>query len=261
MSGEGRRRGSHHAERGKCSILTDKLPYFDRVLWTPISFSVSVKTLSVADSDQRKEECNSLGIRLERSKQFVASSTHYVTRAVNYTVPLFNSLVALASIVTPDYIDEVVRRAKLSNDEEDSLQKVFRLPDAKDYFPDEVTTELMSREDSRDLLASNELRRTLFVGTTLLLVHGEEGLNKSIEQQAGICKGIGARLVTLNASTLDDYDAMLRFLRRTKSEAETYVAECGEAASQAPDEGLVVVCSDGDIEADWHGRVVTITRK
>ncbi|UZJ56867.1 hypothetical protein CBS101457_006187 [Exobasidium rhododendri] len=166
-----------------------------------------------------------------------------------------------ASIVTLEYVAEVIRRGKLAREDPDSLQRLFKLPNAIDYFPDEVTTDLMSKEKSREVLVRNEVRKTLFVGTTLLIVHGEQGHSKSLESLASICKAAGARIVTEDVSMLSDEESLLRCFRRNKSEAETYLAESGEAASQAPDEGLVVVCEDKDVGASWHKSVMLMTRR
>jgi hypothetical protein len=78
-----------------------------------------------------------------------------------------------------------------------------------------------------------------------------------------VCKEAGARIAIGNAAVLleEGDDAMLRFFRRNKSEAETYLAECGGNASEAPDEGLVVLCSSEDRDAEWRHRVVDVTRQ
>jgi hypothetical protein len=207
------------------------------------------------------EDCHSLGIRLVRSKQFVANSTHFITKSVVYTVPLLTTLVSSAYIVTIAFVDEVIRRSKLPKQDADSFQKVFVPPDERDYFPEEVTTEIMSREESKRGFAANKQRQTLFVGTTLLLLHEGEAGNRQLESVAALCKGAGARVVNGDVSTLTDDETMLRFFRRNKSEAETFLAENGAAASQAPDEGLVVVCSGEDTTAGWYSNVVLMTRR
>jgi hypothetical protein len=270
----------------KQTVLTRQILPDQRVLWVPIAFTVSLK-LSKEAVEGRRKDCNLLGIRLERSKQFLPSSTYFVVQSIMYTIPLLHALVSAAPIVTIDFVDEILRRGKLAKEEQDSLERHFKLPNEAEYFPDDVTTDLMSREESLKCLAADQRCKTQFVGTTLLLLHGQDGLSKvsdencegkvilhrslnrkpfnfalqTLEQPVGVCKEAGARIVRGDASKLDEEESMLRFLRRNKSEAETNLATFGEAASQAPDDGLVVVCNVDDVEEDWHDRAVHLTRR
>jgi hypothetical protein len=69
------------------------------------------------------------------------------------------------------------------------------------------------------------------------------------------------RIIVENVAKYKDDDAMLRLLRRNLSEAQSLLAECGEAASQAPDDGLVVIYDNDDLGADWQTKLVQMTKQ
>lgn len=84
---------------------------------------------------------------------------------------------------------------------------------------------------------------------------------QAAEQLLPICKSSGARTVDADISQYRDDETVLRLLRRNKSEAETLLAEHGEAASEAPDDGLVVICDMEDSNTIWYQRVVRLTKQ
>jgi hypothetical protein len=144
----------------------------------PLVFGVSAK-ISKEEVEKRKPECTSLGIGMERSKQYVLHTTHLVLPSPSMlTAPLMQALMAAAHLVTLEYVDEVLRRAKLEAKDANSLEKRFHLPDAEDYFPEDIEIEGMLKPQVAQALAANERRRTMFVGTTFLFVHGEDGMGK-----------------------------------------------------------------------------------
>ena len=250
------------------------------MLWLPIVFNASTR-VPKEEVEQRRVELESLGIRVARNKQVRADTTHFVTPSVLPTVALVHALVLAAPIVTMAYVDEVARRATLPATDEDSLERRFELPNAEDYFPDERQIEDMTWQGIKVAFAVSQRRKTLLLGTTLLLMHTDAGLSKvslprsdpvinltlyplhlqSLEQTVAPSKAAGARISYGDISQMVSDEALLRFLRRNKSEAQTFLAECGEGASEAPDEGLVVLCASEDMESRWCERVRTMTRR
>jgi hypothetical protein len=129
--------------------------------------------------EQQKQDCQMLGIGLERNKQFPPNATHFVLpTSAALTAPVLQALMAAAHLVTTDYVDELIKRAKLNKEIEGSLERLFVLPDAQAYFPDDIEIESMQRPQVVKVLAANERRKTMFVGTTFLFVHGDGGLSK-----------------------------------------------------------------------------------
>lgn len=80
----------------------------------------------------------------------------------------------------------------------------------------------------------------------------------------GLAQQIGAVTDRVYSSDvrLEQDDETLRFLRKKKSEAQSYLATCGEEASEAPDDGLVVVVASVtvDARAPWFRRLTRCTR-
>lgn len=129
--------------------------------------------------EQLKPQCNLFGIGMERSKHFLPQTTHFVLpTSSNLTAPLMQALMAAAHLVTLDYVDQVLRLAKLDAEDANSLEKHFRLPDEEGYFPDGIEIEGMIKPQVARALAANERRKTMFVGTTFLFIHGDNGMSK-----------------------------------------------------------------------------------
>lgn len=89
-----------------------------------------------------------------------------------------HAVATAAPLVTIGYLDEVIRRAELDKDDEESLQRRYELPSAEHYFPEEIEVEDMTRKEVKAALAPKMSRKTLFVGTTMLFLHDERGLQK-----------------------------------------------------------------------------------
>lgn len=76
-----------------------------------------------------------------------------------------------------------------------------------------------------------------------------------------ICTAAGGRVAIGDGSSVTDDESALRFLRSHRNAAQTFLAECGERASEAPDEGLVVICAQEDMSSDWYARLARMTRQ
>jgi hypothetical protein len=75
-----------------------------------------------------------------------------------------------------------------------------------------------------------------------------------------LCKAGRGRVVVESAARIKVDEMVLLVLRRNLSEAQSLLAECGEAASEAPDEGLVVICGMDDFDTDWYKKLIHLTR-
>lgn len=76
-----------------------------------------------------------------------------------------------------------------------------------------------------------------------------------------VCTAAGGRVVIGDGLNVTDDESALRFLRSHRNAAQTFLADCGETASEAPDEGLVVICAHDDMQSDWCVILARMTRQ
>lgn len=108
-----------------------------------------------------------------RSKNNMPNLTHLVvSNSSSFTVPTMLAIISAAHLITIEYVDEITQKGQ------NILEKRFVLPNPRDFLPKDFVIPDMTKSEAKEVVVANERRKTLFVGTTFLLLHSEEGLSK-----------------------------------------------------------------------------------
>lgn len=248
---------------GDTVVLSKSAPAV-KLLWIPLNVYYHFKIKE--DELQRKaREAGDMLVYMRRGKgPFDPLATHFAVAQPKVSVLLLQALISAVPVVRPDYVEEILRRGSLEPDDPEAYERELRLPLSEEFLPEVFHAEGMDRAELTKCILPSVKRTRLLKGTTLLFVLDGEDEVKMANDVEGLAQQTGAitdRIVSSDARLQEDGEA-LRFLRQKKTEAQSYLATCGEEASEAPDEGLVVIVApqNADARLPWFQRLAKYSR-
>ncbi|KAF9013786.1 hypothetical protein BDZ89DRAFT_457079 [Hymenopellis radicata] len=164
----------------KLAVASD-IPIY--AIWQPVCCFVNSPKLSLP-----LESLASLAISLVYTHN--PHVTHHITQHCDATPAIAASLLSACSIVTPEWLNEVVRVGALPGDDKDSLEFNFHLPSSKKYYP-KCAKSLDKKFQKDTIWLPNESRLDLFKSFRFLCV-GDQSRDVDSDLRVMIERGGGA---------------------------------------------------------------------
>lgn len=248
-----------HVAAGQESVLRDQDSFALtttislRLVWRPfaVCFAGRIKEVSIAPL---RPSASRLGLFLSPAKaRWRNGYTVLSISQVKPTESVINALVQAKPVVTLDFFVELIRRGNLPRHDPASLETNIADLDPAEYQPEFSQAEFSDMTDLPQKILPNPKRTYMLQGTSCVFF-----VLPSDENEFAIYRNIlalaGARVYSHNPdaehlSTKSDFASLLMPL---KNSALSYWRNSGaKARGEAPDDGLVVLCSSTHDNASW----------
>ncbi|KAN0061616.1 hypothetical protein ACQY0O_006464 [Thecaphora frezii] len=226
-----------------------------RLVWRPydICFAGRIKQAHI---DPYADTAHKLGIYLSPAKaKWRDGYTHLCVTQIKPTETMLGALIQMRPIITPAFVEELLRRGELPRHHADSLETDFHEPDAACYLPDVNPEDFFGAADIGERMLPAEKRTRMFSGTTcVFLVVLPDDENEF---------SIYSNILALGGAQVLWHDPVAEGLRTKADFAKLLMPYRNRAISyrensdaigmrEAPDDGLVVLYNEVHDDAAWR---------
>ncbi|PWN49392.1 hypothetical protein IE53DRAFT_411660 [Violaceomyces palustris] len=225
-----------------------------KLVWEPMNICI----VKFKDSADLADSVKDLGVHVSKPKGWRTGYTHLCVPKVKPTQSLLSALMEGKPIISRSFVEEVSRLGRLLRDDEACLENKLELPNPAKYFPEVDNDELPEGDVIEAQMQPSSLRKTMFQGTTFVFFATQDS-----EATFSIYKAItelGGGLVYRHDPALERIQSKadaVKLLMPYQNQALSHLSKSGEnGKKQAPDGGLLIVCSEGHEDEAWHKALV-----
>jgi hypothetical protein len=227
-------------------LIFSKVAPHIRILWQPFLLWVAPGSMVDHDLRQAQSELAKRGIAIVSQEDEVAGASHYVTNLAEPSVCLLDALTLGMSIVSCDFIEELLETST------ENMEEELTGLDESVFFPIETKLDDATYQELRQSVKKNFDRTRLLRGVTLLFIADDRATTQTFETLCHIYQRTGAHLDRV------DKDVTRQLTSTVK--ASKFLQDClnkasKESTSEPGLKNLIIISSKRDSGSIWYPAV------